>query len=122
MTLPTIAPAGRPTGTTGSLTAVVLAIVAACGPISMIALYVVLGALGDRASSVGGGVLAIVLLFIIELVVAPASWAIALILALVARRRGGISTRRSTVALTVLGITVALALIQVQLYTPFLPH
>jgi hypothetical protein len=104
--------------TKGSVAAIVLAALAALGPVGMIILYLVYGASGPAPTDVGTGVFAIVLGFVLEIAIGPVLAGIALVLALVNRRRGGASRRNSAIALTVLGVGVALVVLQVLLYLP----
>ena len=101
----------------GSVWAVALAAMVALGPVIMVVLFVVLnGVLPD--SSIGWGVLGIGLVVVYEAAIGPLAAVISFVLAVVARRRGGVSRRNSTIALTVLGVGISLFVLQVLLYFP----
>jgi hypothetical protein len=105
--------------TRGSVAAIVLAALAAIGPVGMILLFLVYGPDAPAPADVGAGVFAVVMGFVIEVALGPVFAGIALVLALVNRRRGAISRRNSGIALTILGVGVALLVLQVLLYWPF---
>ena len=107
-----------PPATRGSIAAIVLAGIAALGPVGMIILFLAYGSNATAPADVGAGVFTIVLGFVLEVALAPVLAVIALVLALVHRRRGRASRRNSSIALTVLGIGVALLVLQVLLYLP----
>ena len=102
----------------GSISSIVFAGIAALGPIVLIALYVVWGPSAVPTGNNGWGVLAIVVAFVLEVAIGPIAALFALVLALVNRKRGPVSRRNSTIALTILGASVSLAIIQVLLYLP----
>ena len=105
--------------TRGSKAAVVLALLAALGPITMMALYLAFGPHVPATANPNLELFATVLAFLFQTIVSPVLAVIALVLALVNRRRGPSSRRNSGVALTILGVGVALFVLQALL---FLPH
>ena len=107
------APASR-----GSGWAVALAAMVALGPVIMVVLFVVFnGGLPD-SSAIGWGVLGIGLVVAYEVSILPLAAVISFVLALTVRRRGGASRRNSTIALTILGVSVSLVVLQMLLYFP----
>src|SRR5690606_28093377 len=106
----TVAPDRRPLSGTA---AVVFAAFAALGPLLMVAVFAILW-LMPSGDEIGPGLLTIVIAFIIELVLSPASAVVAIILGLVAWRAG--VRRQVAVAAILLGVAVALLIIQVYLY------
>lgn len=86
---------------------------AALGPLLMVAVFAILW-LMPSGDEIGPGLLTIVIAFIIELVLSPASAVVAIILGLVAWRAG--VRRQVAVAAILLGVAVALLIIQVYLY------
>ena len=104
--------------TRGSTAAVVLALLAALGPIGMIALYIAFGPHAPATANPNLEVVASVLGILYQAVLSPALAIVATVLALVNRRRGRASRRRSGIALMILGIGVSLFVLQVLLYLP----
>ena len=109
---------GSDPATRGSTAAVVLALLAVLGPIGMIALYVAFGPHVPATANPNLEVFLSVLGILFQAVLSPALAIIATVLALVNRRRGPGSRRNSGIALMILGIGVALFVLQVLLYLP----
>jgi hypothetical protein len=104
----------RPPAAKSSIAAIALAALAAVVPLTMIVLYVARPPTGD----IGAGILAIILWIVFEVLLAPTLAVVGFALAVVNRKRPGASRRNSVIALTILGIGVALVVLQVQLYLP----
>ena len=111
-------PTGSERATRGSTAAVVLALLAALGPIGMIVLYVAFGPHAPASANPGLEVVASVLGILYQAVLSPALAIVATVLVLVNRRRGPASRRISGIALVILGIGVSLFVLQLLLYLP----
>ena len=108
-------PASRGPASRGSIWAVALAAAVALGPLVLHVLFVAFSAVAPR-SNVGLAVLVTMLAFGYEVAIGPIAALIAFVLAVTVRRRGGASRRNSTIALTILGVSVSLVVLQVLLY------
>lgn len=83
----------------------------------MLVLFVAFNAVVPR-SNISLAVLVTMLAFGYEVAIGPIAAVISFVLAVIVRRRGGASRRNSTIALTILGVTISLVVLQVLLYLP----
>ena len=111
---PSAAPPAAP-ATPSSTAAIVLAVIAALGPVGMIALFLAFGPHVPFSVNPNLELFATVLAFLFQAVLTPVLAIVALVLALVNRRRDPASRRRSGIALTILGIGAALFVLQALL-------
>ena len=101
--------------TPSSTAAIVLAVIAALGPVGILTLFLAFGPHVPLSANPNLELFATVLTFLYEAVLSPALAIIALVLAIVNRRRDPASRRNAGIALTILGIGVALFVLQVLL-------
>jgi hypothetical protein len=94
--------------------AVVLAVVAACLPLA--AVVESLWMTADPPSDTGLGVLIIVVTLVIEVALAPIAAAVAIVLAVLARRDGPPSRRNAGIAFVILALGALLVVVQLLQY------
>ena len=113
MTTPTASTATP--ATPSSTAAIVLAVIASLGPVGMIALFLAFGPHVPFSANPNLELFATVLAFFFLAVLSPVLAIVALVLALVNRRRDPGSRRNAGIALTILGTGIALFVLQALL-------